>query len=35
MKHTTITLLLCAPLLFAACGDDADAMADDLVVTGD
>jgi hypothetical protein len=32
MRSTAIALLLCAPLLFAACGDDADATADDGVL---
>ncbi len=34
MKRTAITLLLCAPLLFAACGDDADATVDDGAHSG-
>ena len=32
MRRTTLALFLCAPLLFAACGDDADATADDGVL---
>ena len=32
MRRTALTLLMCAPLAFAACGDDADANAADGVL---
>lgn len=32
MRRTALTLLLCAPLAFAACGEDQDASAADGVV---
>ena len=32
MRRTAITLLVCAPLAFAACGDEADGATDDGVL---
>jgi hypothetical protein len=32
MRRTALAFLLCSPVLFAACGDDADATAADGVV---